>query len=204
MVCFRFLKILGKTKICPFYDGSILNVLGQIPQVFYRFDSKSIQQDPDERFKFFIERIMSNVKVSALLQSQTLIYIHNYFDFTRLRSFFKEQELLFAKLSEYTSNQDISRARGDFFHGNVGFLLMTERFHFFKRYKIRGIKNIIFYGLPMHDYFYSELVNSIENPQDATIMSIYSKYDKMSLERVVGSKNVERMIKGEKDSFMYS
>ena len=147
---------------------------------------------------------MSNVKQSALLQSHTLIFIPNYFDFTRVRSFFKEEMIPFAKLSEYTSNPDISRARGDFFHGRVGFLLMTERFHFYKRYQIRGIKNIIFYGSPMHDHFYSELVNFIEDPMDATIMTIYSRYDKMALERIVGTKNVERMLKGEKDSYLYS
>lgn len=195
---------LGKLKNIQTFDGSILNVVGQVSQVFYRFNPMSIQEDPDARFKFFLDKIMANVRQSALLQSHTLIFIPSYFDFTRIRSYFKEDMPPFARLSEYSSNQDISRARGDFFHGKVGFLLMTERFHFYKRYRIRGIKNIIFYGLPMHDHFYSELINFIEDSQDATIMTIYSRYDKMALERIVGSKSVGRMVKGEKDSFLYS
>lgn len=199
--CFN---IQGKVKNFQRYEGSILKVVGQVPQVFYRYNPLSVQEDPDARFKFFLDKIMANVLKSALLQSHTLIFIPSYFDFTRIRSYFKEEMPSFAKLSEYSTNEDISRARGDFFHGKVGFLLMTERFHFYKRYQIRGIKNIIFYGLPMHDHFYSELINSIQDSQDATIMTIYSRYDKMSLERVVGSKSIERMIKGEKDSFLYS
>jgi len=34
----------------------------------------------------------------------------------------------------YSSNQDISRARQTFFAGNKSFLLVSERFHFFRRY----------------------------------------------------------------------
>ncbi len=194
----------GKIRNTQTFDGSIVNVQCQVPQVFYKFSPVMYSEDPDARFKFFLDKIMANVTKSALLQSHTLIFIPSYFDFTRVRSWFKEEMPPFAKLSEYSSNQDISRARGDFFHGKVGFLLMTERFHFYKRYKIRGIKNIIFYGVPMHDNFYSELINFIEEPQDSTIMTMYSRYDKLALERVVGTKSVERMIKGEKDSFLYS
>jgi len=36
--------------------------------------------------------------------------------------------------ARYSSNQDISRARQAFFAGNKSFLLVSERFHFFRRY----------------------------------------------------------------------
>ena len=37
-------------------------------------------------------------------------------------------------LTRYSSNQDISRARQAFFAGNKSFLLVSERFHFFRRF----------------------------------------------------------------------
>ncbi len=33
----------------------------------------------------------------------------------------------------YTEPSDISRARTDFYHGRVRYILMTERFHYFRR-----------------------------------------------------------------------
>ena len=37
-------------------------------------------------------------------------------------------------ITRYSSNQDISRARQAFFAGNKSFLLVSERFHFFRRF----------------------------------------------------------------------
>jgi len=63
-----------------------------------------------------------------------MIFVPSYFDFVRVRKHLKALELSFAVLSEYSSNQDISRARQSFFAGDKAFLVMTERFHFFRRY----------------------------------------------------------------------
>jgi U3 small nucleolar RNA-associated protein 25 len=43
-------------------------------------------------------------------------------------------------------------------------MLYTERAYFYKRYKIRGIKNLILYSLPERKEFYPEVSASlIEN-----------------------------------------
>lgn len=60
------------------------------------------------------------------------------------------------------------------------------------RYKIRGIRNIIFYGLPDHSQFYSELLSfpflddGVE-ASDVTCKALYCKYDWMRLERIAGT-----------------
>jgi U3 small nucleolar RNA-associated protein 25 len=172
--------------------------------VFQRFDAPSATEEPEARFNIFIEKVMPSLEQSALLHSHTIIFIPSYFDFVRLRNYFKERESSFTKLSEYSSNSDISRARGAFFHGKVAFMLMTERFHFFRRYKIRGVKHMVFYGLPIYAHFYSEILNQIEDPQESTVLALFSKYDRMRLERIVGTKNVGAMLNGERDSFMFS
>ena len=39
----------------------------------------------------------------------------------------------------YSTNQDISRARQAFFSGRKSFLLISERFHFFRRCVLSGV-----------------------------------------------------------------
>ena len=40
--------------------------------------------------------------------------------------------------------------------------------------------------------------------KDASVAVLFSKFDRMKVERVVGSKRVERMCLGEKDAFMFT
>ena len=49
-----------------------------------------------------------------------------------------------------------------FFHGKRHILLYTERFHFFRRYRIKGIRHVIFYGLPLYPQIYSEIMNLMQ------------------------------------------
>jgi len=41
-------------------------------------------------------------------------------------------------------------------------MLYTERAHFFRRFRLKGIGHIIFYQLPQYPHFYSELCNYIQ------------------------------------------
>ena len=120
---------------------------------------------------------------------------------------------------------------------------MTERFHFYRRYKIRGAKTIVFYSLPDHAQFYSEFLetpflpsqkalqaqrakeqNKLKrkrkaneeeeedsqdevdamdeedevDPDDVSCRVLFSRFDYLKLERVVGTVNARLMLtKGE-------
>lgn len=65
--------------------------------------------------------------------SHTLIYIPSYFDYVRLRNYFKKEDLSYMPICEYTDKAGISRARQFFLKGRKQFLIFTERFHFYKR-----------------------------------------------------------------------
>lgn len=133
-----------------------------------------------------------------------MIFVPSYFDFVRLRNWLKERDYHFAALSEYSSGSDIARNRTFFMDGRLDILLVTERFYFFRRYKIRGIKHALFYGLPEHAHFYSEIVNRIEASNDETATILYSKYDRLKMERVLGIGRTNKMIEGKKETFMYT
>jgi len=108
--------------------------------------------------------------------------------------------LIIFQKSRYSTNQDISRARQAFFKGDKAFLLVSERFHFYKRYKIRGSRNVIFYGPPDHPQYFSELLSfpfldeGVE-PSDVTCRVLFSKYDRFRLERIAGTEGAIELVK---------
>ena len=153
---------------------------------------------------------------SAVQSTNTIIFIPSSFDFIRIQNYFRKQPgVTFSVLSEYVSfnfliivvlfyrryskNPDISRARLSFFNSSSSFLLISERFHFFRRYKIRGCRNFIFYAPPDHPQFYTEFLSfpfldeGVESG-DVTCSMLYSKYDRFRLERIVGSEKVGELI----------
>ena len=76
-------------------------------------------------------------KAGNVLQGGTIIFVSDYFDFVRVRNWVKGQVGGDGKvgfISEYTEGRDISRWRGAFFRGECGVLVVTERFHFFRRF----------------------------------------------------------------------
>ncbi|KAE9403904.1 digestive organ expansion factor, partial [Gymnopus androsaceus JB14] len=154
------------------YNAKLKNVAGKIrtdkrwppievpegiDQNFVRFDCGNPQDEPDKRFHYFTTQLLPTVLKSAVQSSNTVIFIPSYFDFVQVHNHFRKLSVSFTVLSEYSTNQEISRARQAFFSGHKSFLLITERFHFYKRYKLRGIRNLVFYGPPDHPQFYSEL-----------------------------------------------
>ncbi|THU96784.1 digestive organ expansion factor [Dendrothele bispora CBS 962.96] len=192
-------NVAGKVRLD--HRWSPIDVPEGIEQNFVRFDCASPKDEADKRFSYFTTQLLPVVLKSAVQSANTLIFIPSYFDFVRVHNYFRTLSgVTFTVLSEYSTNQDISRARQAFFAGNKSFLLMTERFHFYKRYKIRGIRNLIFYGPPDHPQFYSELLSypflddGVES-SDITCRVLYSKYDWFRLERIAGTEASVELVK---------
>ncbi|PFX26374.1 Digestive organ expansion factor [Stylophora pistillata] len=167
---------------------------------FHRFDCSTFSEAADKRFQIFINKVLPDFKGS--LMGHTAIFVPSYFDFVRLRNYFKREGIDCAQISEYSQPKEIQRARTYFQQGKRPFLLFTERFYFFYRYRIRGIKNIIFYELPHYSMFYAEILNFMDtrsnqsksqmNPVTCTVL--YTKSNALRLARVVGSRRCGHMI----------
>ena len=84
-------------------------------------------------------------------------------------------------------------------------LILTIAYHdltSYSRYKIRGIRNLVFYGLPEHPQFYTEFLSYpfLDDgvvASDITCRALYSNYDWFKLERIAGTQSAHVMIKGE-------
>ncbi|KAM4813489.1 U3 small nucleolar RNA-associated protein 25 homolog isoform X2 [Urocitellus parryii] len=186
--------------------GSISHVLVQLPHVFQRMEAENLASVIDSRFNFFVNKILPQYRDAVM--SHTLIYVPSYFDFVRLRNYFKKEELNFTHICEYTQKSGVSRARHFFLKGEKQFLLLTERFHFYKRYTIKGIRNLIFYELPTYPHFYSEICNMLKatsRGEEATwtCTVLYSKYDAQRLASVVGVERAAQMLQSKKNVHLF-
>lgn len=191
----------GKLKLRSEYSGVLSKVLLQVRQVYERVECSTLTGVDDSRFELFTKQVFGPLKES--LQDGVMIFVSSYFDFVRLRNFLKSQSMSFCLLGEYTKQSDISRARAWFFHGKRQILLYTERAHFYHRYKIRGIKDLIFYSLPEHAEFYAEITNMMEGLENPSSSVIFSSFDNLKLERVVGTSRANKMLNSENSTFMF-
>lgn len=191
--------------------GSIRHVVMEVPQVFHRIDVKSLESSFDTRFEYFTNTILPQFKSATM--AHCMVYVPSYFDFVRIRNYFKKEEINFTQVCEYTKDNKISRARTLFYHGGARFLLYSERAHFFRRNRIKGIRHIIMYQPPLWHNFYPEMINLMaeanQNPRDdvmkaSSVTVLYTKYDILQLSAIVGHDNVAKMLASKKQTHMFT
>ncbi|KAF4977053.1 hypothetical protein FZEAL_6370 [Fusarium zealandicum] len=206
----------GKVRVQPEYPGTLSQLGVKAKQTFSRFQSSSVDKEPDARFEYFTSAIVPSLAKRAKDATGTLIFIPSYLDFVRVRNYFANssavENVTFGAISEYADVPEASRARSHFLTGRHRVLLYTERAHHFRRYQFRGVQRVIFYGLPDNPIFYNEIAGGYLSkseqdlrlePGQGNVKVVFSKYDVMKLERIVGSKRVGKMIQERGDTFEF-
>jgi U3 small nucleolar RNA-associated protein 25 len=204
-------NIDGRVKYVPTYRGVITDVSTTLPvqvtQTFVRFESRSALVDGDARFKYFCSSILPQISRDKSSKG-VLVFIPNYADFTRLRNHLTNtsdgSSIAFGSVSDYTPIKESARARSYLLSGRNSMLLYTERAHHHFRYSFKGVRKVIFYGLPENPIFWKEVVGMLGINRDllngtvaggkGNVRAMFSKWDAMKLERVVGSERVGRLL----------
>lgn len=176
------------------HPGVLRRVIKMHPQLapqMHLINSSSLHALPAARLAYFQEHILPRYAQSA---SHVCVFIPSYLDFVQVREHFQRAELSHVILSEYCQAGEISGARAKFFAGRGRFLLVTERFHFFKRYRIRGIRQLIFYALPEHADYYEQWCSYVErggtdgSGGESQVQAMLSPFDHLRAERVIGTR----------------
>ena len=179
--------------------------------MFHRFDTNSVSRAVDDRFEYFVSKVMPEYKKDVMYH--TMIFVPSYFDYVRVRNWCHSSDLDFAEICEYTKDNKMAMARDLFFHSEKHFLVYTERAHFFRRFALKGIRHLIFYQLPLYPKFFSELCNfmqaSFQNRKggsegNMSCTVIYNKYDIHRLAPVVTTERAQVMLQAEKDIHMFA
>jgi len=204
------LNYMGKVKVMNEMPGSMDRVVCDTPVVWHRVACAGVKESLEERFKYFTEKIMPEFKRDAM--DHTCVFVPSYFDFVKVRNWFKFSDLDYSEISEYTKDKKIAQARDMFYHNEKHFLLYTERSHFYRRFRIKGIRHLIFYQPPTFGWMYSELCNLLQsayqNPRggsenNMSITVVYTKYDLHRLNLCVGSGTSSNMLGAEKSVHMF-
>lgn len=192
-------------------------------QEFVYYDSQNVSDAADARFNFFtthvLKRLLSpheeNVCTAhdahdgpPAANDHVLIFVNSYYDYVRLRNYFRREKLSFTQICEYTEDNKKAKARQLFYFGARQFLLYTERCHFYHRYRIKGVRRVIFYEPPQFPHFYSEIVKMmstslqgkkfVEGEIQFTVTTLFSNHDTLQLGAIVGYSNACRLIQNKK------
>ena len=188
-------------------EAALNDVVVPVRQVFQRIPCDSFRNQSEARVVFFAEKILPQIVRKK--QKHTMIYIPSYFDFVSIRNILLKRNADFVSVTEYARVSEVSRGRARFLQGRKNILLYTGRAHFFSRHNMKGCRHLIFVGLPEHADFYSQITNTLNEEQSdgealpVSCLSLFTKFEVHALERIVGKKTTQRMVKGAKSSFMF-
>ncbi|KAI3660108.1 hypothetical protein MP638_002450 [Amoeboaphelidium occidentale] len=205
-------NVFGKTKFKPKYPtGTISLVRENMELIFERMDCTSYEKVSETRLAYFRDNVLPSLTKAAASAAHICVVVPSYFDFIKVRKHLKELEeesfdASFGYLNEYTPNGEISRTRSDFFHGKTKILVVTERYYFYKRHKLRGIKHLVFYAPPVLATCYSDMINMMaDSIEENSVSSLfygvrcplyYTKYDALALERILGTELTANLLSG--------
>ena len=83
----------------------------------------------------------------------------SYFDFVKLKGFFKRKKAQVAMISEYTPKKEAQRLRSLFEEKEVPVIMVTERALVFEKIRIRFTRNLVLYTIPES----SDIIDAIED-----------------------------------------
>jgi hypothetical protein len=82
-----------------------------------------------------------------------------------------------------------------FSEGEVNILLTTERFLFYRRYTLKGANHVIFYRPPYYPSIYTLCLKSLDLPEEAISLILFTTFDQLNIERYLGPTHTKKISK---------
>jgi len=110
-----------------------------------RLQVENIESADDTRFSYFTKKVWDAVYDFG---GYTVLFVPSYFDFIRLKQFFKNKNAQVAMVSEHSERPSAMRHRAHYEQEAKPVIMVTERALVFEKLVLRFAKNLVFYGLP--------------------------------------------------------
>merc|ERR1712062_957484 len=120
-----------------------------------------------------------------------------------LRTRFNRDVVSYCYCCEHDELKHVNKSKQLFERGQKDIMLVTERFHFYFRYLIKGGERVIFCGVPQYEEFYAEMVNWLPTTGSYATNCLWCSYDFLQLQRIVGTKRAYQMQKSTQSLFMF-
>ncbi|CEM37384.1 unnamed protein product [Vitrella brassicaformis CCMP3155] len=164
-----------------------------VRQLFQQVPCSDVNEAP-ERMLHWLEKKAYPTVISTL--SQLILVVPSYVEFVSVRQVLRSLDAEFCACHEYSSKRAISRARAFFAQGRIKLMVVSERWLFYRRYRLAGAAHLLFLGPPERPAIYCELIDGLSNHSQALVLTYFTAADSMSLERLCGPVKARKMIKG--------
>mmetsp|Transcript_17190 Transcript_17190/g.28958 ORF Transcript_17190/g.28958 Transcript_17190/m.28958 type:complete len:191 (-) Transcript_17190:173-745(-) len=101
------------------------------------------------RFNFFTKKVWDGLyEKSKAGGGYTILFVPDYFEFVRIRTYLKNKNANVCFISEYSEKKSCQRSRHYYEQGKKSLLVITERAIIFEKIRLRYARSIFLYGLP--------------------------------------------------------
>lgn len=167
------------------------SAMGIGKQFFLHVPCVSLSEQNEQLFQTFENKYWKPLGIGL---ERLLIVANSYYNFLRLRRFFRDEGTGFCSAFEYSKHKDLSFARQQFSSGKKRVMLVTERFLWYRRYKLKGTNYVLFFGPPETPQIYEDVLSNVRIPSQCNSMCLFTKYDGFALERIAGHERARRML----------
>jgi U3 small nucleolar RNA-associated protein 25 len=161
----------------------------------YKFICDEVSSMHDARYSYFTQNLWP--KAREELPPKTLVFCTSYFEYIRLKSYFEDQDPGLLCISEYTSQAERQRSLALLSTERAKAVMTTERLLYFRRLKLPELGALVIYSLPQDPSIYASLLGNLRGHA----VVVFSKFDGLELQRVVGDVQAGRMVHSTNDLF---
>ena len=132
---------------------------------------------------------------------QLVIVVAHTSDLAPLMEFLDDEGIVDCCLAETTLSdiggkrrKQIKSTLKAFREGNIRLIVVTERLLWYQRIRITGGRHVFYFGCPRTSSVYTDVLADVVDPLRCTSTCIYTANERTELERIVGSRNIEKLV----------
>ena len=189
----RSANVRGQLLVRPMMYPPLL--LPGLERSFKRLPCSDVRHIGDALEKCFRDKLFFLIKQwrseSSECAKRTLVYYISSYRFLQARKMLEDNMVGFLELSDEATEDDSRRMKRAFRDDPNAVMLITERFYFHYRPRLRQTQRVVFVQPPTFPQFASELAG------DCQAVFYFTEFDEGAMERIVGSELSPKILASE-------